>query len=80
VLDEVARRTGCKFVPSVASRVATWAYMTRGVADITVSSIRTPERERMAAFAIYLKGSVTLYVRAELAATIDSLHSFVSQG
>ncbi|QPF73428.1 amino acid ABC transporter substrate-binding protein [Roseateles sp. DAIF2] len=80
LVDELARRTGCRFITSVVSRVATWVHLARGTADITVSAVRTPQRELHAEFAIYLRGQPSVYVRSELAGTVDSLQTFVTRG
>lgn len=46
VVDELARRTGCRFEAVTESRVRIWALLEQGQLDMTVSAIPTPERER----------------------------------
>ena len=46
VVDELARRTGCRFEAVTESRVRIWALLEQGQLDMTVSAIPTPEREQ----------------------------------
>ncbi|GAA5180320.1 hypothetical protein GCM10025771_24540 [Niveibacterium umoris] len=65
VIDELARRTGCTFVPRFESRVRIWAQLESGQLDLTVSGIPTPERERFATFLIYLQTRNMLAIRRD---------------
>lgn len=76
IVDEVARRTGCKFETFVEARVRTWADLANGTLDMTVSAIETPERHRFARFVIYLNGRNRLLVRNDLPAPVTTLQAF----
>ena len=77
IVDEVGRRTGCKFETFVDSRIRTWADLAHGQLDITVSAIETEERNRFARFVIYMSGRNRLLVRAGLPYPVSTLEAFV---
>ena len=77
IVDEVARRTGCKFETFVDARVRTWADLAHGALDITVSAIETEERNRFARFVIYMSGRNRLLVRDGLPTPVLTLQAFV---
>ena len=54
IIDELARRTGCRFETSLESRVRIWSQMENNVLDISVSAIEIPEREKYAYFVNYI--------------------------
>lgn len=76
IVDEVGRRTGCKFETFVDARIRTWADLARGTLDITVSAIETEERDRFARFVIYMTGRNRLLVRAGLPEPVSTLEAF----
>lgn len=79
ILDEVARRTGCKFDRFIDSRIRIWTSLANGTLDMTVSAIRTDEREQFAQFVIYLKGRNRLLVRSDLPHAVHALKDFSDQ-
>jgi len=79
VVEEVARRTGCRFTTFVDSRVRTWTDLASGALDMTVSAIETGERKGFARFVIYLSGRNRLLVRADLASTVTTLQAFTER-
>ncbi|MFG6485424.1 substrate-binding periplasmic protein [Roseateles sp. BYS78W] len=46
VIEELARRTGCRFDAVTESRVRIWALLEQGQLDLATSAMPTPERER----------------------------------
>ncbi|MES2128612.1 MAG: transporter substrate-binding domain-containing protein [Pseudomonadota bacterium] len=54
VIDELARRCGCRFTASIDSRVRIWTRLANGTLDMTVSGIPLPEREKFARFIPYI--------------------------
>lgn len=76
ILEEVSRRTGCKFETFLSSRVRTWADLAQGALDMTVSAIETEERKEFARFVIYMTGRNRLLVRTDLAHPVIDLESF----
>lgn len=55
LVDELARRSGCRFDTVLESRVRTWALMASGGLDITVSALPSPERERLVELVPYVQ-------------------------
>lgn len=53
VVDELAKRTGCRFQTTLESRVRIWTQLSTGKLDMSVSGIPTPEREKFARFVPY---------------------------
>ena len=79
VVDELARRTGCSFDTSVDSRVRIWAGLSGGTLDMSVSTIRLPEREKIGRFVPYLAGRNYVLLRKDLSAKVRSMDSFLAQ-
>ncbi|WP_457418141.1 substrate-binding periplasmic protein [Roseateles sp. P5_E7] len=46
LIDELARRTGCRFDAVTESRVRIWALLDQGQLDLTTSALPTADRER----------------------------------
>ncbi|MDR7335349.1 transporter substrate-binding domain-containing protein [Roseateles asaccharophilus] len=63
VLDELARRTGCRFDTVLESRARTWALMTSGGLDITLSAVVNRERERIVELVPYLQSRRAVVLR-----------------
>jgi len=63
VVDTLAQRTGCRFMPRFESRVRIWTMLAAGTLDMSVSGIPTPERRQFAEFVPYF------WVRNELVTT-----------
>ncbi|MDI4635718.1 transporter substrate-binding domain-containing protein [Pelomonas sp. V22] len=55
LVEELARRTGCRFETTLESRARTWALMASGGLDLTVSALITLERERQFEMLPYLQ-------------------------
>lgn len=55
LIDELARRSGCRFETVLESRARTWALMASGGMDITVSAVITPERQRVMELVPYVQ-------------------------
>lgn len=77
VVEEVARRSGCKFETFLDSRVRTWAHLAQGQLDMTVSGIKTAEREQFANFVPYLKSRNLLLVRNDVNPSVASVADFM---
>ncbi|MCX9157991.1 transporter substrate-binding domain-containing protein [Niveibacterium sp. 24ML] len=63
VVDELGRRTGCQFEAVFDSRIRIWTAINAGKLDLTVSGIRTPERERIAYIFPYMQTRNMLVIR-----------------
>ena len=73
IADELARRSGCKFIVSVLPRARIWQLIEGGALDFSLSGITNPAREQFAAFAWYVSNKYYLLVRrdASVAALAD---------
>jgi len=78
IIDELARRTHCTFTPVLESRVRIWSHLKNGTLDMTVSGIKTPEREQFGRFIIYFKSNNYLLVRHHPDESVNSLQSFIN--
>lgn len=72
VVDELARRTGCRFEPRFESRVRIWQQLQGGRLDMSMSGIPTPERERFARFVHYTTERNLVAVRRAAAGKINA--------
>lgn len=66
LLDELTRRTGCRFEWVNAPRVRQWRDMEGGQLDIILSGVETPERLRFAVFYPYVQQRQKVMLRAGL--------------
>lgn len=64
VLEELARRTGCRFDTVLESRARTWALMASGGLDITLSAVMNAERERIVELVPYLQSHRAIVLRS----------------
>jgi polar amino acid transport system substrate-binding protein len=78
VVDELARRTGCRFKLVVESRVRIWTMMASDALDITVSGVSTPEREVHSRFLPYLSTRYVVVLHDEVRAAIKSPEAFLA--
>lgn len=76
VVDEVARRTGCRLEEYLDSRARTWTHLADGSLDMTVSGVQNEERERLAYFATYLKTRNYLLTVSKESQHVQSLRAF----
>lgn len=77
LISELSRRTGCKFETFLDSRIRTWAALSSGDLDMTVSAISTPDREVFAQFIPYIQNNRNyLMLRNEQATQVHSLSEF----
>lgn len=77
VIDELARRTGCRFHGKVESRVRIWAMIKAGQLDITVSGVATPERLAQATFIPYMGGRNLVLLSKEVDPRIRTAAQFL---
>lgn len=76
VLEEISRRSGCRFSTRLDSRVRTWAALADGRLDMTVSALPTPERARYVHFIGYFVTRNHLLLKESLARRVGSLADF----
>ena len=78
VVDELGKRTGCRFIPYTDSRVRIWTNLTQGLLDMTVSGIPTPEREKFANIVPYMTTRNFVMLQPELVPQLGSMESFLA--
>jgi polar amino acid transport system substrate-binding protein len=78
VVDELARRLGCGIVAVSDSRVRIWAALAGGRLDMSVSTMVTPERERLGRFIPYLAGRNYVMLHSNLAGSVHSMADFLA--
>lgn len=76
MFDELAHRSGCQLRLVVESRVRIWDQMRRGVVQLTLSALLTPERRAIAEMVPYAQGRFHVLMRRELAARVPSIAAF----
>ncbi len=78
VVEEVARRTGCKLELRTESRIRIWAQIASGQMDMTVSALQTKERELLVEFIPYIESRQFVVLRPALAAALTSPAAFLA--
>jgi polar amino acid transport system substrate-binding protein len=76
MFEELARRSGCELRLVVESRVRIWDQMRRGVVQLTLSALVSPERREIAELVPYAQGRYQVLMRRELAARVPSIAAF----
>ncbi|MEO6277886.1 transporter substrate-binding domain-containing protein [Roseateles sp.] len=76
MFDELALRSGCELRMVVESRVRIWDQMRRGVVQLTLSALASPERREIAELVPYAQGRYQVLMRRELAGRINSIAAF----
>lgn len=76
MLQELQRRSGCELRSVVESRLRIWDQMRRGVLQLTLSSVITPERREVAEIHPYLQARFQLVMRGSATAGVASLADF----
>ncbi len=79
IIDELAKRSGCKFESQVMVRARIWADLASGEVDMSVSGIQNAERERFAWFAPYLLMKNYAIVQKNIAGQVKSASDFIAQ-
>ena len=79
LVDALAARSGCRFVPVLESRVRIWSQLADGRLDLSVSGIATPERERFAEFMPYFQTRNFLMLRRNVPAAAHNPDGFVAR-
>ncbi|WP_374513503.1 substrate-binding periplasmic protein [Niveibacterium sp.] len=72
LIDELARRTGCRFEQRFESRVRIWQQLEAGSLDLSASAIQTPERDRFARFIPYTTERNLVAVRSSAPASTNA--------
>ncbi len=78
VVDELARRTGCRFHTRLESRVRIWRQLAEGTLDMSVSGIATPERDTFARFIPYFSTRNYVLLATSLPASANTAQGFLA--
>lgn len=78
IVDELAKRSGCRFNTVLESRVRIWDQLARNSLDISVSGIPSPEREQHSEFLLYMRTRNFALLRREVAAKLSTPEAFLA--
>ena len=78
VVNELARRTGCRLALVLESRVRIWAMLEAGRLDMTVSGIASPARAAYAHFIPYLASRNYVLLSKQVDAQVQSLEALAA--
>lgn len=78
LIEELARRSGCRFDARTESRVRIWTQLEQGGLDLSVSAIPTPEREKFGWFLPYYRTRNFALLRADQAERYASASAFLA--
>jgi len=73
LLDELIKRSGCKFDVTEYARARTWHELETGRLDMASAAAETPARDKFAWFAFYMIGKQYLLLRAEAPASVRTM-------
>lgn len=76
MLQELERRSGCELRSVVESRLRIWDQMRRGVLQLTLSSVITPERREVAEIHPYLQARFQVVLQGPAAQGVASIADF----
>jgi len=79
IVDELIRRSGCRFDTSVMPRVRIWADIAVGSLDMTTSGVPSPDRRRFAWFANYIAIKNYVLLSSTVPKQVNSVDAFVAQ-
>lgn len=79
ILEELIKRSGCRFETTVMVRARIWADLASGDLDMSMSGIQTPERDKFAWFAPYLTMKNYAIVDVDVARKVRQSSDFLAQ-
>lgn len=79
IVDELQKRSGCRFEVQVMARARIWADLASGDLDMSVSGVQSPERDKFAWFAHYLSVKNYAIVYSKIAATVKTADDFLAR-
>ncbi len=78
IVEELARRSGCSFDAQLQARARTWIELQSGRLDMTVSGLRTNERDSFAWFLPYTRLQHSVLLGPSAPASVATLEQFQS--
>jgi len=79
VVDELIKRTGCKFKTQLMPRARTWNDLSTGYLDMTHDGIENQERSRISWFIPYNRIKNYAVIRNSVASKMQGSESFLAQ-
>ena len=79
IVDELAKRLGCRFHASIDSRVRIWSNLKGGTLPMSVSGIATPERLQFARFLPYFTSRNYVLLQKNSNPAVHDLASFLAE-
>lgn len=79
IVEELTKRSGCRFDTQLVMRARIWADLASGDLDMSVSGIQTPERDKFAWFAPYLTMKNYAIVHVDVARQVRQSSDFLAQ-
>jgi len=79
VVDELIKRTGCKFITQLMPRARTWNDLSSGYLDMTLDGVENPERRRFGWFIPYNQVKNYALIRTSAAPKEQGSNSFLEQ-
>lgn len=79
VVEELARRLGCRFHSYTDSRVRIWTALSMGNLDMAMSGVDTPEREAYARFVPYFVSHNYVLLQKDVATRVHGLDDFLAR-
>lgn len=76
VVNEISRRSGCRFDTVLESRVRIWDQLQRGALDLSTSGVATPERLAYAEFYPYIDTRNFVLMRRDDAKRLGTMERF----
>jgi len=78
LLDEMIRRSGCRFTTAVYARARTWHDLETGDLDMASAAAETPERDKFAWFAFYMIGKEYLILMSDRTNKVRSMDDLLA--
>lgn len=78
MVNELHRRTSCRFETSVLPRARIWKDLENGRLDMTVSGIETPERRKFALFVPYIQQKNYAIIPKSLHSRFETMEEFAA--
>ena len=78
VIEELERRTTCRFKTTIESRVRIWSQLRDNTLDMSVSGISTPEREKFAQFIPYFSTRNYVLLKSDTPTAAQTMEGFLT--
>ncbi|MBF0262022.1 MAG: transporter substrate-binding domain-containing protein [Magnetococcales bacterium] len=79
IVEELRKRSGCRFEARVMTRARIWADLASGDMDMSVSGLKTAERDKIAWFVDYMRMKTYAIVHNDVVSRVQSAREFLHQ-